>query len=84
MHSRLAQTCSATSESHNAIWAYSDGSRNSDGDTGTGCAVYYPGKVLAQGKRSCGRHREVADAEAIAGLKAVRAATEVAPHKRKA
>ncbi|KAL2891189.1 putative double-stranded RNA/RNA-DNA hybrid binding protein [Ceratocystis lukuohia] len=62
-----------------AIRAATDGSRNSDGDTGAGWAVYYRGKVLAQGKGSCDRHREVADAEEIAALKAVRAATEVAP-----
>ncbi|KAL2885136.1 putative double-stranded RNA/RNA-DNA hybrid binding protein [Ceratocystis lukuohia] len=66
-------------ESQETMWAYSDGSRNSDGDTGAGWAVYFRGKILAQGKGSCGRYREVADAEAIAALKAVRAAAEVAP-----
>ncbi|KKF92347.1 hypothetical protein CFO_g5307 [Ceratocystis platani] len=55
-------------ESQEAMWAYSDGSRNGDGDTGAGWAVYFRGKILAQGNGSCGRYREVADAEAIARL----------------
>ncbi|KKF92225.1 hypothetical protein CFO_g5420 [Ceratocystis platani] len=66
-------------ESQDTIWPYSDGSRNSDGGTRAGCVVYYQGKVLAQIKGSCGRHGKVVDSEAIAALKAVIAATEVAP-----
>ncbi|KAL2889430.1 putative double-stranded RNA/RNA-DNA hybrid binding protein [Ceratocystis lukuohia] len=61
------------------IWVYSDGSRNSDGNTGAGWAVYHGGKTLAQGSGACEKYREVADAEAIAALRAVRIAAEVAP-----
>ncbi|KAL2891122.1 Endonuclease/Exonuclease/phosphatase family protein [Ceratocystis lukuohia] len=66
-------------ESQDTIWVYSDGSRDSDGNTGAGWAVYHGGKTLAQGSGACGKYREVADAEAIAALRAVRIAAEVAP-----
>ncbi|PHH52930.1 hypothetical protein CFIMG_008315RA00001 [Ceratocystis fimbriata CBS 114723] len=51
--------------------------------TGAGWDIYHRGKVLTQGKGSCSGHREVAYAEAIAALKAVRAATEVVPSQAK-
>ncbi|KKF94294.1 putative double-stranded RNA/RNA-DNA hybrid binding protein [Ceratocystis platani] len=66
-------------ESQDTIWVYSDGSRDSDRNTGAGWAVYHGGKTLAQGSGACGKFREVADAEAIAALRAVRIAAEVAP-----
>jgi ribonuclease HI/exonuclease III len=61
------------------LWAYSDGSMNKAGSTGAGWAVYRGDALLVEGRKSCGKWLEVADAEAEAALEAVKAAHEHAP-----
>lgn len=68
-----------TTITENAIWAYSDGSKDKNGNTGAGWAAYWRGTELASGFGRCGAWREVPDAEAIAAYHAVKTATEVAP-----
>ncbi|KAL5606455.1 uncharacterized protein BROUX77_003648 [Berkeleyomyces rouxiae] len=63
----------------NTVWAYSDGSRDENGRTGAGWAIFCGGTKLCEGFGSCGTLREVADAEAVAAANAVRAAVENAP-----
>ncbi|KAL5615083.1 uncharacterized protein BROUX77_000920 [Berkeleyomyces rouxiae] len=63
----------------NTAWAYSDGSRDENGRTGAGWAIFSGGTKLCEGFGSCGTLREVADAEAVAAVNAVRAAVENAP-----
>jgi hypothetical protein len=61
------------------LWAYSDGSMNKTGNTGAGWVVYRGDTLLVEGRKSCGKWLEVADAEAEAALEAVKAACEQAP-----
>ncbi|KAL5606020.1 uncharacterized protein BROUX77_003213 [Berkeleyomyces rouxiae] len=63
----------------NTVWAYSDGLRDENGRTGAGWAILCGGTKLCEGFGSCGTLQEVADAEAVAAVNAVRAAVENTP-----